>query len=99
MRERQLFWSVISTIPFTTYLLARKRPLHPALVIASDLVVWVTLGGLSFWVVVGSAFQNYSGAYPAVRCVKTSDLDPSCYSAWTKGLCELAGLSLMAGSL
>jgi hypothetical protein len=81
LSERQLFWSVISIIPFTTYLLARKRPLHPAVVIASDLAVWVTLGGLSFWIVVGSVFWDYIGAYPVVRCVKSSDIDPSCFSA------------------
>lgn len=96
----QLFWSILFAILFAAYLFARKRPIHPGYVIASDLAVWVTIGGLGFWVVIGSGMWDYVGPGSAHVCVKSATSDSDCEPGRrTKGLCELAGLSLLAATL
>lgn len=96
----QLFWSILFAILFTAYLFARKRPIHPGYVIASDLAVWVTIGGLGFWVVIGSVMWGYVWPGSGPVCVESVTSDSYCNPRRrTKGLCELAGLSLLAATL
>ncbi|KAI9874396.1 MAG: hypothetical protein M1830_009793 [Pleopsidium flavum] len=100
-----LGWSVLWAIISTIYLFSRKRPIHPGAVVANDLITWLSIVALGTFTVIGAVCWNYFGRMGYVVCdneVKAQRLHSSEYcnpARRTAGLCELAGISLMAASL